>query len=147
MVKTRAEYEITVAVEAAPEVVWAVTEDVEAWPTWSPTMTSVERLDDGPLRAGSTARVRQPKLSPATWTVDEADPASAFVWHTGGVGYQVSAVHHWHGTGTGTEVRLAAGMTGPLARILWPLTGGTIRKYLDQEAAALKAECERRAGA
>jgi uncharacterized membrane protein len=136
-------YETTVVVAAPPEVVWRVTSAIENWPSWSPTMTRVERLDTGSLRVGSTARVHQPKLSPATWEVDEVDPKGAFVWHTGAQSYQVRAVHRWRRAGDGTEVSLVAEMTGPFAWLLWPLTGRTIRRYLDQEAAALKVECER----
>ena len=138
-------YETTVAIAADPGVLWEVTRDVENWPRWSPTMTSVERLDDGPIRVGSTARVRQPKLRPATWRVDEADPAGAFVWHTGGPGYRVRAVHRWHATATGAEMYLSAEMTGVLAPLLWALTGATVGRYVSQEAAALKVECEKRA--
>ena len=138
-------YETSVEVAAPPARVYAVTADVESWPDWSPTMDAVTREDDGPIRPGSTARVRQPKLRPATWVVDRATPDSAFVWHTAGPGYRVMATHLLKahpGDENRTTVLLGVAMTGPLGPVLWALTGRTARRYLDEEAAALKRRCE-----
>jgi uncharacterized membrane protein len=47
-------------IEAPPELVWAVMRDIESWPTWTPTVTSIRRLDSGRFGVGSRARVRPP---------------------------------------------------------------------------------------
>ena len=138
-------YETSLRIEASPARVWAVTADVESWPDWSPTMDAVTRGDSGPIRAGSTALVRQPKLRPATWVVDDATPDTRFVWHTAGRGYRVMATHllrPHEGVEDRTTVMLGIAMTGPLAPVLWALTGRTARRYLDEEAVALKRRCE-----
>jgi uncharacterized membrane protein len=135
-------YETSVEIEAPAARVYAVTADLETWPDWSPTMDAVTRQDTGPLRPGSTARVRQPRLRPATWVVDEATPDRTFVWHTSGAGYRIVAEHDIAGEGATSTVRLAASMSGPLAPVIWALAGRTVRRYLDEEAAALKRRCE-----
>ena len=56
-------------IDAPPEVVWAVTEDIERWPEWTPTVESAKRLDQGRLDIGSTALLKQPGLPEATWVV------------------------------------------------------------------------------
>ncbi len=72
--------EHSLVVAAGPEVVWALTEDIERWPSITPTVTSVERLDDGPLRVGSRARLTQPRQRPRVWTVDRLDAPNHFEW-------------------------------------------------------------------
>lgn len=132
----------TVAIAAPVEQVWAVTYDIESWPSWSPTMRTIIKQDKGSLVAGSTARVEQPRLRPAVWTVDEVVENRTFTWHTGRAGYRLTAEHHLSPTAAGTAVELAAVVTGPLARPVWWLAGRTIRRYVELERKALKAHCE-----
>jgi hypothetical protein len=137
-----ARYQISVDIAAPVAVVWAVTLDVESWPSWSPTMDEVTREGSGPVGPGSTARVRQPRLRPATWVVDRAEPGREFTWHTAGPGYRLTAEHLLEGHDGGTAVLLRVIASGPVAPVLWALAGRTVRRYVDAEAAALKRRCE-----
>src|SRR3954462_2353161 len=67
-------------VEARGEQVWEVLREVELWPEWAPTVTSVRRLDDGPLAVGSRVRVEQPRIPPTEYLVTELDPSCSFTW-------------------------------------------------------------------
>jgi Polyketide cyclase / dehydrase and lipid transport len=138
-------YETTVEISALPATVWAATVDVEAWPTWSATTDTVRRQEPGPIRPGSTAIVIQPKLRPATWTVREALRDETFVWDTTGPGYVVTARHEIRPRGDGSSLRLQVVMSGPMSRVVWWVTGGVVRRYLDLEADGLKRFCENRA--
>lgn len=135
-------YDTAVDISAPVHQVWAATCDVEGWPSWSPTMDAVTRLDSGPIRPGSTASVRQPKLRTATWVVDDVAVDRTFTWHTAGFGYRITAVHLIEPQESGTSARLSAVMTGALSPLLWALLGRTIRRYVSQEAAALRQHCE-----
>jgi uncharacterized protein YndB with AHSA1/START domain len=136
-------YETSVDISASPSKVWAATVDVEAWPSWSATTDTVRRQEGGPIGPGSTAIVIQPKLRPATWTVREAVRDESFVWDTTGPGYVVTARHEIRPRGDATSLRLQVVMTGPLTPVVWLVTGGVVRRYLDLEAAGLKRHCER----
>jgi uncharacterized membrane protein len=63
------DFRLTVEIEAPPDRVWAVMREIERWPEWTPTLTSIRRLDGGPLAVGSLVLIRRPSLPPAKWQV------------------------------------------------------------------------------
>ena len=80
-------------VEAPVEQVWEVLCEVERWPEWAPTVTSVRRLDDGPLAVGSRVRVEQPRIPPTEYVVTDLEPSRSFTWVATGPGVRTTARH------------------------------------------------------
>lgn len=136
-------YEIAVDIDAAPEKVWAVLADVEHWPEWTRSMIRVQRLEDGPFGLGSTARVRQPRLPQAVYTVTEYEPGQNFTWATRSPGITIVGGHHVVSREDGhATVRLTVDQTGVLAPLVGLFAGRLTRRYVTLEAEGLKRRCE-----
>lgn len=133
---------ITIDIAAPAERVWAVMLDVEQWPTWTPSMRRVKRLDPGPLTVGSRALIHQPKLPPGLWKVTEMVAGSRFTWRSGLPGMWVFAMHTVVPTATGCQVTLALHYHGLLGQLLARMTRGITRRYLAFEANGLKQRGE-----
>ncbi|MFA7250179.1 MAG: SRPBCC family protein, partial [Dehalococcoidia bacterium] len=120
-----------------------VTLDIARWPQWTPTVTAVEVLDPGPVRTGLRVRLTQPGNRPAVWTVTRVEEGRAFAWETRALGMRVEGIHRLEPVATGTRVTLAVEVTGVTAPILGWIVARVSRRFIPQEAAALKGECER----
>ena len=138
------EQHITMETDAAPERVWEVMTDVERWPEWTETVTSVTRLDEGPLRLDSRARIEQPKLPVAEYVVVELSPGRSFTWVATSPGVRTTARHVVEALPNGgAQVRLGVEQAGPLGLVIGRLLfKGLTDRYLAIEAAGLKARCE-----
>jgi uncharacterized membrane protein len=132
----------TVIIDAPPEKVFAVLCDVERWPEWTSTMTSVRRLEIGPFAVGSTAQVRQPKLRPAVWQVTELDENRNFTWTTRSPGLRMKAGHLVEPHGAGSRVALSFEMSGLFAPLVARLYGRLIDEYVATESLGLKKRTE-----
>jgi uncharacterized membrane protein len=120
-------------IDAPADVVWHLHSDVAAWPTYMPTVTSVTRLDDGPLRVGAAARVKQPGQAAATWTVTELTEGRSFSWQSVRRGMVMVGAHRVEAEGTGTRSTLTLTMSGPLTPVLGRLLGPLMRRVLRTE--------------
>lgn len=138
-------HEVEVTIDAPAKLVWHTISDVDNWPEWTPaTMTRVRRVDDGELRVGSSAEVVQPGQRDRTWTVTELTPGTSFVWTARDPGLRLTADHVVTGDADGpVTVRLTFDVAGPLAPLVGPFVGRTIRRAIAAEAASLKDWCER----
>lgn len=130
--------ESAIPIDAPPEIVWAVTQDLERWPEWAPSMESVRRLDQGPLEVGSAALIKQPGLPEAKWVVTEITPGERFTWKSHIRGMHMSATHEIRATSSGAENLLRIELVGLVARLLWPLIRFPLRRALERENAGLK---------
>ena len=136
-------YEKKVQVAATAAHVWSVWANLTRWPDWTASITSVEPLG-GPLREGAQVRIRQPRLAPATWTVDALVPGSSFSWWTAALGVRTTAEHRVVPVPDGAEVTLIMRQSGPLAPLIGVLMGRRIRRYVDLEAVGVKQAAEAR---
>ena len=136
------EFRITVDIDAPSDVVWDVMSDGERWPEWTASVTSVKRLDEGPLRIGSSALIRQPKFPPARWVVTELLPGRSFTWKSGLPLMWVYGQHSVQPLGTGTRATLRLYYEGALGGLMARMTRDITNRYVGLEAAGLKKRSE-----
>jgi hypothetical protein len=136
------DFHLTIDIDAPPERVWAVMSDVERWHEWTPSITSVVRLDDGPLRVGSRARVKQPRLARSTYEVTLCEPHRGFEWVTTSAGVTGIGTHWIEPVDGGSRVTLGVEFRGALAGLIGWLFGGLTTRYIALEAQGLKRRAE-----
>lgn len=133
---------------AAPiEEVWAVTVDVEKWPQWTPTVTSVRLMSSEAIRIGTVACIKQPLQEEAEWTVTELVPGHRFAWETKRTGLHIVGTHHLSVDHDGTRNVLTVDASGVLAVVFWPMLHFAMNKALADENRGLKSRCEARSKA
>jgi len=130
-------FETTRHIDAPTQSVWEVLFDVARWPEWTPTIDRVERLDDGPFRVGSRARVRQPKLPRAVWEVTEVVDGGNFTWVAKGPGMKTVARHEVVADASGSRVTLSIEQAGPLGAVAGMILGRLTQRYIELEAESL----------
>ncbi|MER7666073.1 MULTISPECIES: SRPBCC family protein [unclassified Streptomyces] len=138
-------YSTSLPINATPDRIWSVMTDVERWPDWTPTVTTLHRLDRGEFAVGSKVRIKQPQLRVADWEVTRMHRHASFTWvsHVPGVttkaghALSVPATH-----GAPVEVTLALDQRGPLAGLVGLFTASLTRRYMETELRSLKARCE-----
>ena len=133
----------TVTVPAPCTRVWEVMTDVERLPELTRSMTSVEKLDPGPLHVGSRVRIRQPKLPVAVWTVTELVENHHFTWVATGPGMRTTAEHIVTSFGHDTsKLCLRIDQSGPVGGVVSRLYKGLTGRYLDLEATGVRRRAE-----
>ena len=136
-------FEDTIEVAAPAEAVFATYADVERWPSWTSSVTSVELLDRGAFRRGARARIRQPKLPVAVWQVTELVPGESFTWQARGPGVLTTARHVVTPLSAGrSRVTATLDQGGPLGPVVGLLIRRLTRRYLRTELEGLRSYCE-----
>ena len=134
--------EASTRVAAPAERVWATIMDVERWPEWTASVTSVEKLEPGDLKVGSKVRIKQPKLPPTVWTITRLDPGRRMEWQAKAPGSNTIAWHAVEPEGEASRATLGIDQTG----ILFKLTGWYFNKltqnYVNMELEGLKKRSE-----
>jgi uncharacterized membrane protein len=129
---------VSAVTTATAESVWEKMTDIERWPSLTPYVTAARRLDEGPLRLGSRARLKQPRMPEMTWEVTELSPRARFSWQARSPGVTTLGRHVLVPEGDGrVRVVLEIEHRGPLARPVSALTRRRTRRYMQAEAAGL----------
>jgi hypothetical protein len=102
----------------------------------------VERLDGGPLRVGSTARIKQPRQTAAVWTVTVLDPGREFTWQAIRTGLTLVGSHVLDEADGGCRNTLTIDATGPAARPFGWLFGRFVQRSLRAENAGFRTKAE-----
>lgn len=135
-------FQDSIEVSAPAATVFETYADVERWPSWTASVTSVELLDPGRFRVGMRARVRQPKLPVAIWQVTELLPGESFTWVARGPGVVTTGTHAVQVVGGTTRVTATLDQEGLLGPVLGFATRGLTRRYIRMELEGLKRYCE-----
>lgn len=131
-----------VAIRAPVPVVWKLLKDVEAWPTWMPTIESLSRVRPGSFEVGAKYRVRQPGLPDSVYTVTSIDDERAFTWEARTVATTLVATHEVWPVSVGCGARSVYAASGLLAPVIQSLLGAKIARMLSQEADSLRRRAE-----
>jgi uncharacterized membrane protein len=135
--------EDSVEIDAPAQLVWKVFSDVEHWPEWTASVTSLVGRDGANLAVGKRFSIKQPGMSKLNWKVTEIEPGTSWTWVQRSPGVNVTARHHVTAQpGGGTLVRQELDQRGFLGALVGWLMVRKTRRFLQQEAQGLKARSE-----
>lgn len=135
----------SIDIDAPAAAVWAVLLDVERWPEWTASMSSLRRSRTGTLALGEQVVVDQPRLPTRTWTVTDVDDGRSFTWESGSPGVCAVADHVLTPrVAGGCTATLRVTQRGPAARLVGAVLRRLTHRYLRMEAEGLKARSEGR---
>ncbi|MFJ2259631.1 SRPBCC family protein [Streptomyces sp. NPDC087844] len=151
-------YRTDVVIKAPLSTVFKLQTDVEGWPSWQAPVLSSERLDHGPLRAGSQFRWTTPApATPSTpettlnitSTVRQLDRGSCIRWSGPAVGEGLridEGVHVWKFTKVkgGVRVQTEESWTGAQVEADVPLATAMLGGGLEEWLRELKTTAEAR---
>jgi uncharacterized membrane protein len=132
-----------VEIDAPPHLVWDVFSDVEHWPDWTASVTSLVGLDAATRAVGRRFAIKQPGMSKLVWKVTEIEPGRSWTWVQSSPGVRVAARHDVIAQPGGrTLVRQRLDQRGVLGALVGRLMVKKTKRFLDLEAQGLKARSE-----
>ncbi|HWT48559.1 MAG TPA: SRPBCC family protein [Mycobacterium sp.] len=135
--------EDSVEIDAPAQLVWEVFSDVEQWPEWTPSVTSLVGRDGAGLAVGKRFAIKQPGMQKLVWKVTEVDPGSSWTWVQRSPGVLVSARHDVIAQPGGRAlVRQQLDQRGVLGALVGRVMVKKTKRFLELEAQGLKARSE-----
>ena len=133
----------SIDIDAPAATVWPIMRDVARWHEWTASITRIDLLTPGAFAVGTRARVKQPRIPPAVWTVTRVEEGRGFEWEYRGPGNRTIGLHYVEPLpGGGSRATLGLRYEGPIARLIGRLTRGLSVRYVEMEAAGLKRRAE-----
>jgi uncharacterized membrane protein len=135
--------EDSIEIDAPPQLVWDVFSDVESWPDWTASVTTLIGQDGPSLAVDRRFAIKQPGLQKLVWKVTEIDPGASWTWMHRSPGVLVTARHFVTALPGGrTLVRQELDQRGFLGAPAGWLMVKKTRRFLHMEAQGLKARSE-----
>ncbi len=132
-----------IGIDAPASVVWDVFSDVERWPEWTDSVTSLVALDGPGLAVGKRFEIKQPRMPKLVWEVTEIAPGKSWTWVQRSPGGLTVASHDVSATSaTRTRVRQQLDQRGPVGALVGLLMRRMTRRYLELESQGLKRRSE-----
>ena len=126
-------------IEAPAKLVWDVFSDVERWPEWTASVTSLKALDGSGLAVGNRFEIKQPRLPRLVWEVTALDEGSSWTWEQRSPGGRTVAVHEVHPDGGRTLVRQRLDQQGPVGSLVGRLMRGTTKRRSEEHTSELQS--------
>jgi uncharacterized membrane protein len=132
-----------VGIDAPATVVWDVFSDVERWPDWTASVTRLVALDGPGIAVGKRFEIKQPRMPTLIWEVTELTPRAGWTWVQRSPGGTTLARHEVIAESADrTRVRQEIDQRGPVGALVGVLMLRMTKRYLELEAAGLKARSE-----
>jgi hypothetical protein len=129
-------------INSTPDHIFSVLKQLDKWNQWTKSIISISFVNNDIIKVGAKIKVRQPKLSPAVWTITEILENKTLVWEKKSLGLKMTANHFIQESTEGPVVKLQIIYQGFLATLFYRLTASLTESYLTMEIAGLKKRCE-----
>ena len=135
--------EDAIEIDAPAQLVWDVFSDVERWPEWTASVTSLVGEDGANLAVGRRFSIKQPGMPKLIWKVTDIDPGLSWTWVQTAPGAVASARHEVITQPNGrTLVRQQLDQRGLLGALVARLMVEKTKRFLQLEAQGLKNRSE-----
>ena len=133
----------SVEIDAPPEKVWALVNDLEEWPQWIPSIKRIEKLSEGALGEGSQVRVTAKSIITVKllMTITEFVPGQRAVMQGKVMGTKMTRYYTFEPVNQRTRLTAGGEVSGLLAFLV--RRGGQALSEEIVQAAKRKIEGER----
>ncbi len=107
-------------INAPPEKVFALVDDLEGWPQWIPSIKKIEKITEGPLQEGSQIRVtvKSGITIKLLMTITEFIPGQRGVLEGSVLGTKMTRFYNFESIDDGTKLTAGGDVSGLLAFLI-----------------------------